>query len=157
MENEDIINRVKEFIACASGLPLEKVRLDTKLCWDLGLEGDYAIIFFDEFASRFEIDRDSLSAIDFQKHFGPQPLGCGGWIGILIFSTIVSLWYNLGEEWGLSCCGSALFATIGTYFVFSLIGYFLEHFRNDSLFNQEEITVRDLVDAAQAKRWVAMT
>jgi len=53
-------------------VPREKVRLETRLSADLGMEGDDAREFMEEFFHRFSVNRGDFRT---DEHFGPE----AGW------------------------------------------------------------------------------
>ena len=64
-----IANSVREFIAPARSMSVEKVTLDKSLFHDLGIDGDDAFDLINGFAVEFNI---SLEGFDFQKYFGTE-------------------------------------------------------------------------------------
>ena len=66
-EDEAVI----DFVCERRLVPREQVSADTSLSWDLGLDGDEAIEFLEEYSERFSVD---VSQFEFSKHFGGE--GC---------------------------------------------------------------------------------
>jgi len=63
--------RVGQFVCEFCGVPLDKLRPETRLEEDLGMTGADAADFLEAFAGEFEVD---LTGIEFHKHFAPE---CG--------------------------------------------------------------------------------
>lgn len=70
-----------------TGAPPETLTPETTLFYDLGIDGDDAIEFFDEFRKSFGVD---LTEFKIESHFGPEASGPissmvtwfrGWWIG----------------------------------------------------------------------------
>jgi hypothetical protein len=72
MMEQDLTERVRQFIANFWRQRPEKLRLSTRLEEDLGMTGLDASEFLEAFAEAFDVD---LTGLEFHKHFGPE---CGG-------------------------------------------------------------------------------
>lgn len=68
MENNNSKN-VIEFIASYWNEPLDNISNETRIEDDLGITGDDAIEFMEEFQNEFNVD---LNTFEFDKHFGPE-------------------------------------------------------------------------------------
>jgi acyl carrier protein len=65
--NDDpIAQQVIHFTSDFVRVPQERITYSTTLYGDLGMDGDDAVEFFQEFQARFQVD---LSAFDFMRHF----------------------------------------------------------------------------------------
>lgn len=76
---------VIDFVCERRRVPREFVTADTSLSWDLGLDGDEAIEFLEEYSERFSVD---VSHFEIGKFFGPE--GCNPFlfpIGIYLWLT----------------------------------------------------------------------
>jgi hypothetical protein len=83
--SDDMVERVKAFVAVHTLYPRRRMTLDTRLMEDVGLDGDDAVELFRDFAVHFEVD---LSEINWDRHFGPE--GC---------NPVFALWYwTLGHR-----------------------------------------------------------
>src|SRR3954453_7075274 len=60
---------VLRFVADRCGVRKDKLTLDTTLFGDLGMDGDDADEFFEDFSKRFKVD---LRGLDLPKHFGSE-------------------------------------------------------------------------------------
>jgi hypothetical protein len=70
--NPSLPARVVQFVCDFWCEPSDKLRPETRLEEDLGMTGDDAAEFLEEFAEEFQVN---LTGIEFHKHFGPE--GCG--------------------------------------------------------------------------------
>ena len=71
MTNAPTFERIAQFVANQAGVPLDRVRPDTRVETDLGVTGDDAAELLEAYAQEFHVD---LSALEFLRHFGPE--GC---------------------------------------------------------------------------------
>lgn len=69
--NQSLLERVRQFVATERGVPLSEVQPHSTLLGDLGLDGDDSYEFFVDFKREFSVD---LSALDLDRHFGPEGL-----------------------------------------------------------------------------------
>src|SRR5687768_14916691 len=67
---------VKAFIARECSGRVERIRLDTTLFGDLGIDGDDADELFAAFSREFDVD---LTELELSKHFGPEGLPLNPW------------------------------------------------------------------------------
>ncbi len=67
--NNIISDRVFDLVSRHRAVPKEKLGPETRLREDLGMEGDDAVEFLEEFSKRFDVD---LGKFEFHKHFGPE-------------------------------------------------------------------------------------
>jgi hypothetical protein len=137
-----LLDRAKRFVRDQTGFPLQDISLDTRLRDDIGLAGDDAYEFFLAFAKEFEVDRKTFATFKIEKHFGNEGLsllapGCL----ILLLAVFVG---GLGVYWV-----ALAMILVG---VVQLLRDFVG-FRGRSQEAHGEITVKDLVDAAEAKKW----
>ncbi|MGA2153476.1 MAG: DUF1493 family protein [Bryobacteraceae bacterium] len=63
--------RIIAFTADEIGVKRGRIRLDSRLLHDLGMDGDDAVEFFEEFSKRFHVDVTPLSN-HWAQHFGPE-------------------------------------------------------------------------------------
>lgn len=72
-------HQVACFVAEEAGYPLRKIKAETTLLGDIGIDGDDADEFFEAYAKRFHVD---LTGIDLSHHFQSEvellagPVGC---------------------------------------------------------------------------------
>lgn len=69
MDNKEIQSEVIEFVAEFRNRPVEKIKLETSILEDLGIDGDIADDLFVEYAEKFKVN---MTEFDFKKHFGPE-------------------------------------------------------------------------------------
>ena len=67
--SEVIANAVREYVAAARSISVEKITLSKSLFHDLGVDGDDASDLINGFAAQFNV---SLEGFDFQKYFGAE-------------------------------------------------------------------------------------
>lgn len=74
-----------EFTAMATGVPISKLSINSRLFEDLGLEGDDALEFMDSYFEKFKVD-----SADFQfgDYFGPEGFDLIGLLINLIFDFL---------------------------------------------------------------------
>ncbi|HEY0012338.1 MAG TPA: DUF1493 family protein [Allosphingosinicella sp.] len=65
---------VIDLIARERGLPRHKVTLSSRLLQDLGMDGDDAVEFFQDFETRYGADLTPLY-LHWDRHFGPEGFG----------------------------------------------------------------------------------
>jgi hypothetical protein len=138
--NKSLTERVCAFVSQQTSYPEEKVSLDTRLAWDLGLAGDDAEEFFEAFSREFAVDPTSLGTMGFEYHFGREGWGIEAVLaGVLLVPLCLLPWVWFGPYLGglllLSYCYRKMQER--------------RHGRGDI-----PIRVRHLVDAAQAGRWL---
>jgi len=63
--------RVLAFVSEQTGVKREKIHLETTLSGDLGVEGDDAVEFFEEFRTEFAVELQELGR-DWSFYFGPE-------------------------------------------------------------------------------------
>ena len=147
MEPDDqLVQRVRAFVAVQTGYALEKITPETILASDVGLGGDDADCFLRDFCKEFDLPLRAFSALDFKNHFGGEGgpgLGCllllvpGAFIGLLLV------------QW-LTAPAAAIVAMVLTIGVAWLYHRFVVHRHRGDL---EPFRVRDLVEAAATKQW----
>ncbi len=62
-------DEVIDFLSRRQAVPRERLTLETHLREDLGMEGDDASEFLEDFSKRFGVD---FSEFNFDRHFGPE-------------------------------------------------------------------------------------
>ncbi len=67
MNDATLEARIIIFIVEQTNANLEKISLETRLAEDLGIDGDDALEFFENFSQEFQVD---LSNFQFDKYFG---------------------------------------------------------------------------------------
>ena len=135
---QDIIDLVAE----ERGLAPERVKLNSGLLEELGMDGDDAVEFFEQFEARYGPDLTPLYQ-NWDRHFGPEgfgsPRSCA-----LMFLLLISpfLFIPFGIHpfwvWGAEIAGLLLWLWL----------------RQPPLKNTMiPITVQDLTIAAETKQW----
>jgi hypothetical protein len=74
---KSLADRVRELLARERAMSPDKIMAHDRLEEDLGMTGDDASDFLEDFASTFDVD---LSGLDFHKHFGPECAWVPGWL-----------------------------------------------------------------------------
>lgn len=67
--NHDLSTQVFAMVSEFTGVRPQELTLETTLLYDLGIDGDDAVEFFEEFARTFGVD---LSDFNIETHFGPE-------------------------------------------------------------------------------------
>jgi len=86
MTNKEVFEIKDKLLAYIKGLNLinpKKLTLDTLIERDLGITGDDAIDFIEEFAHEFNVD---ITSFDYSKHFGGE--------GVNMFDVISRLFFR---------------------------------------------------------------
>ena len=68
----ETLQAVREFVSAEIGVPVARLKTESRLLHDLGVDGDDASDLFQHFSARFHVD---ISAFQFSRHFGPE----AGW------------------------------------------------------------------------------
>lgn len=144
-----LLEEVSQFVADQTAFPLGDISPETSLAHDIGMAGDDADEFFTAFIEKFGVDPDSLHAIDFEKHFGHE--GWPFWFGCVVAIGVI-LALLIAGAFGLSIYLSGPLALPVVCLCLYLIwSGGLSKRRNDA----DDITVADLVRAAEEKKWLA--
>jgi Protein of unknown function (DUF1493) len=136
----DLASEIVDFVAWERGLPPAKVGLLVGLQDDLGLDGDDAVWFFEEFGKRYFVDLDPLYR-NWSRHFVPEGFG-SPWFLIAagVFVATVGL-----SRFGILPTWTPGFSVVGVGFFWAWSAY-----RKQPVIR---ITVADLIDAATKQRW----
>jgi len=147
---DSLADRVRAFVARETGNPIENIGLETTLAGDLGLAGVDADQFLEAYMKEFAVAPESFAILDFDKHFGEAPAiratpaGC---VFVILFLFIVMIIGWLAETYG-----PWVFLPVPLVVVILIV---LCRRRLRAAKNAvDEIRIRDLVDAAQAKKWL---
>jgi len=82
-EMNEINNKLIDFVKSWNLIQPDKITLDTLIEKDLGITGDDAIDFIEEFAKKFDVD---IVSFDYSKYFGSE--------GIDIFDVFSRLFFQ---------------------------------------------------------------
>jgi uncharacterized protein DUF1493 len=74
---KSLTDRIWGLVADERGMCLDKILPESRLEEDLGMTGDDAAEFLEQFARDFDVD---LTDLDFHKHFGPECFFVPGWL-----------------------------------------------------------------------------
>jgi hypothetical protein len=136
-------HEVIELVAVERGLAPAKVNLRSRLLHDLGMDGDDAVEFFEDFEKRYGADLTPLYQ-HWSRHFGPE--GCGSPTSCLLMFLLVLSPFPLMPlgispvwVWGLEIAALLLW-------LWPLRQWPLKD-------NTIPVTVQDLVAAAESKQW----
>ena len=143
--NDLIEERVYALVAEERGMSREKLAPGTTLNYDLGMEGDDAVEFFESFGKEFGAGLQRLHE-DWHCYFSPEGVTLGAGLLFAIPGSIIAI--------GLI----KLFPRLPDWlcFVLGFVAWFVAlaawgHWRSKELFAQ--ITIQDLVDCAKAGSW----
>lgn len=146
MANDKIEHQVTQMLARERGLPIEKIKLSSRLREDLGMDGDDAVEFFTEINQRFGMDLSTLQA-DWQRYFSPEGLSLWNLAIVVPFAaaggvTGAALHW---PEWAALLL--ALAFVIAAYWGASKLP------RRKSAKPEAAITVAELIEAVKAGAW----
>lgn len=136
--NTALTERVREFVARASPVPLERIILDSGLEGDLGIDTESATNFFAAFAWEFDVD---VSELDIGKHFGVVWTSWG-WLFFIIALPAAGIGYAVGVPLTIIVIVPLLVLWLGNRLE--------DRVRRR---NSIEIRVKDLVEAAENRCW----
>jgi acyl carrier protein len=138
-------DQVVKFTCDQLGVKPAKVKSESRLNLDLGMDGDDAVEFFEKFKTQFSVDLEDLD-IHWDQHFAHEGGPGFGWVIVVIVCSLgIDYWHwSVGSlpAWLTYVC---LLAVLGAL-TFRLL-------RRKTPSNAG-VTVRDLVEAARAHRWV---
>ena len=140
----DLAGEVIELLILRTNAKRDEITLSAQLLHDLGMDGEDAVDFFDEFATKFNVDISTLRQ-DWSLHFGPERLPLAGILVILLWALSSGLLHLIFEQvpiWAFAA-GLALIA-----------GWALSRLnRKGESAGLDPIRVSDLVASAQSGRW----
>jgi hypothetical protein len=142
--HDSLEERVYSLVAEERGMPREELSAGKTLSYDLGMEGDDAVEFFENFERQFNVDLTNLW-LNWNRYFAPEGvapqtalvvLGPGALIGLGLGQAFprLSTWLCFGF-------GMVLWVVPFYYFV---------HRRSRDF---PQISVQDLIDCAKAGHW----
>lgn len=136
--------RVLRFAAEFSSVEPAQLRYEVRIAQDLGIDGDEAVAFFESFATAFEVDLRELY-LNWDLYFLPEGGGQSLATMILICGCVLA-GFGLSALLGVlpAWAWIVLLVAVG---LFIYTRYFAEEDRSIP------ITISDLVDAANQKRW----
>lgn len=134
---------VVDFTARQLSVRREKIGLESRLGRDLGVDGDDAVQFFDQFEKTFNVSLSNLRS-EWGYHFGPEASFTGRQLfGSLICISLVLLALLLARQlptWGL-CVD---IATAALSLIWVLVA---------GRQRLVDISINDLVNAAKNRKW----
>jgi hypothetical protein len=155
---EAIEQRVLTFAAVQSHVDREKITPMTRLAQDLDITGDDASAFFDAFGREFHVNLDALN-MHWDSHFRPEAgpilntvfvvVGC-----ITLAGSLLALFGFGGRLWSYEYFSPYRMYRTPTWVgsgIASFVCWAVTWYRNRDL---TPITIADLIDAADAGRWV---
>jgi hypothetical protein len=119
-----------------------KLSLETRIAQDIGMDGDDAVEFFEDFGKKFNIDFADLH-IRWDQHFAPEGGGSPGTIVVLFICVIAGFWLHdlfgllPSWGWGIALIGAAILI-------------YQRWFAKKTML---PITVGDLVESARSGQW----
>jgi hypothetical protein len=137
---EPVSERVRAFVAKATGEPLSRIQPEIMLLYDLELAGDDAYELLEDFAKEFDIAPESFEGFDWVKQFGTE--------GVNPLAALLFVPYLLAF---LVLCLIPLPGWIILRF------WFRRHrqkLHEEGLANSDAVRVKDLIEAAEMRRWV---
>jgi acyl carrier protein len=144
----ELEKRIIDLIAEKMGTERGLVEHDSALAQDIGMDGDDAVEFFLEFGDKFHVDLTALKP-HWHQHFksegclGAPPLGCGIVIAVAIVAgCLIHIAVKRVPAW------ASIIALV------VLLGWFCRKLFNYYGDDRIPVTVQDLVDGANAGKWV---
>jgi len=68
---DEVERRVLDFVAKERGMRIDKISNAKSINFDLGMDGDDAVEFFQDFAEKFSVDLTELGD-EWDRYFGPE-------------------------------------------------------------------------------------
>jgi acyl carrier protein len=136
-----IADRVYALVAEDRGVKRSKLTPDTTLSYDLGLEGDDAVEFFQNFRQEFSVDLERLEA-DWDRYFSAEGFSPVAFIPGVIGAVLLAQLFRHVPEWLSLFLGFVL----GTVIFFGVLWLFRKK-------HEPQITIQDLIDCAEAGKW----
>jgi hypothetical protein len=133
------LDRVKAFVAAQTGCPADHLTPRTRLGTDLGVWGMDGDEFIVAFADAFGLDPDSVLGVDWGEHFGVDGVSLGGFLGM---ATLMLGLFSLGLP-------HRVVLAVGLLVALVMAAWPVLWSRP-----RVEVTVGDLVRAAEAGAWV---
>lgn len=140
----DLAGEVIRLLILHTNAKREEISPSTRLQHDLGMDGDDAVDFFDQFSRQFNVDIDALKE-DWALHFGPERLPLAAILVILLWGLSSGLLHLMFEQIPIWAFAAGLALCAG--WVLSRLS------RNHDLVRLDPVCVRDLVASAQSGRW----
>lgn len=141
VSDDPLSARVLAFTARQLGLPSGRVRLQSRLLEDLGLDGDDAAAFMTAFAREFAVD---LQDFPFSRHFGPEGMPLRVGLAFLLITGLAAALTALITWWVIPFFLLALAA---------FLGYLYKKYQKSPDSAPASLQVLHLVQAATARRW----
>jgi len=136
-----IPDRVYALVAEDRGVNRSTLTPGTTLSYDLGLEGDDAVEFFENFGKEFSVDLEQLRE-DWNRYFSAEGLSPVAFIPGAIVSVLLAKLFPRVTEWLSLLLGFVL----GTILFFGALWLFRKK-------HEPQITIQDLIDCAEAGKW----
>ncbi len=134
---KNISKKVKEFISSYSSEPVENLSDETRIEDDLGITGDDAYDFMEDYQNKFEVD---LAGFQFNRHFGPET---SFEPGVLILFALIGIIYGfLGWKNGL----------IPVAIIIISVSWYLQKKKKNGA-SPNVLKIKHLTKAALEKRW----
>jgi acyl carrier protein len=140
---------VFDFVVEETSVRRETLTLDTTLSGDIGLDGDDAVEFFEEFQEEFSVNIEDLELF-WDRYFAPEGMTLStGFLFVipgLVLAVLFTYLFPHLPDW------SCFVLAYGFWFVCL---FCFGRWRNKTRASQ--IAIQDLIDAAKAGRWTKET
>lgn len=145
MDGQATDAEIIDFIAQERGLPRHKVTLSSRLRHDLGMDGEDAVEFFQDFERRYDANLTALYK-HWGQHFGPEGFGSPtmfliGLVLVCLPIPLIPLGISPVAVWGIELAAVILW-------LWPLKQWPLKD-------RTIPVTVQDVVVAARTKQWPA--
>jgi len=141
---------VLDFVCQRLALRRDRVNLSDRLLVDLGMDGDDAVAFFDEFETRFEVDLTNLRD-HWSEYFGPEGVTGSGPIVLAVITAVPAI--TLGALFHL-----ATWAVVAIGLVIMFGSLFVIGARNNRIERENptsrQISISDLIASVEQQSFV---
>jgi hypothetical protein len=140
---DEVLSEIIERVSEQTGVKPERLHASTRLLQDIGMDGDDAVEFFEDFGERYGVDLSPLYA-NWGRHFGPEGFGTPKTffvLLILMFAPVFLLFFGVSPMWG---------------WALALVGVVIWNLAVRKWPGEDDtltVTVGDLVLAAKSRRW----
>jgi hypothetical protein len=137
---QSVSERVRDFVAEATGGPLSKIEPETMLLYDLEMAGDDAYELLEAFATEFGIAPESFEGFEWIKQFGTEGI-----------HPLAALFYPIYLLGFLVLC---LIPLPGWMILRFWLRRHRQKLHEAGLADPDAVAVKDLIEAAEMRRCV---
>jgi len=145
-EHDRLLRRVYELVSQSTGVRIEKLTPQSRLNYEIGMDGDDAGEFFQQYAQVFGVDLEQL-VWHWDQHFNAEGMSLS--TGAIIFGPPFAAGFVLSE---VSRTVAAWVWFLGSYVAWWLLLWVWCKLRKRP--GPVPLTIEDLLQAAAANRWI---